>query len=188
VALAGRKQLADRLLLLARDETALQEVARLVRDAGTECLCVRGDLSTVAGAREAGDKLAEALRPSATLVQNAGLWPSRRELTEDGLERSFAVNCVGPLLMQEPLIARKLVDRIMVISAGLLVKGRFSPDRTPTGEDFSSWRTYCNTKLAFAIAAREISHATGALAPRWWRRPSMATGGVRAPPVVSFRS
>jgi NAD(P)-dependent dehydrogenase (short-subunit alcohol dehydrogenase family) len=103
------------------------------------------------------NRIAAMLPPSATLVHNAGIWPARRVLTSDGLETAFAVNCVGPLLMQQVLLDRQILDRVMVISAGLLVKGRYSAERTPTGLDFSSWRTYCTTKLAFSIAERDIA-------------------------------
>jgi NAD(P)-dependent dehydrogenase (short-subunit alcohol dehydrogenase family) len=45
----------------------------------------------------------------------------------------------------------------MVVSAGLIVKGRFDAARTPRGEDFSAIRTYCTTKLCFALAMRDIA-------------------------------
>jgi hypothetical protein len=45
----------------------------------------------------------------------------------------------------------------MVVGAGLMVKGRFDPARTPTGQDFSGFRTYATTKLCFAIAMREVA-------------------------------
>ena len=37
------------------------------------------------------------------LVHNAGLWPSRRVLTEDGLEAAFAVNHLAPFLLNHLL-------------------------------------------------------------------------------------
>ena len=146
-----------RLILSGRDDSSLNEVARRCEAEGTEAVVVRGDLSCLASARTLGEQLAHAIRPNATLVHNAGLWPSRRELTSDGLETAFAVNCVGPLVMQQVLIDHCLVRRVMVISAGLIVMGRYSEARTPTGLDFSSWRTYCTTKLAFATAQRDVA-------------------------------
>jgi NAD(P)-dependent dehydrogenase (short-subunit alcohol dehydrogenase family) len=146
-----------RLILSGRDDSSLSEVACRCEAEGTEAVVVRGDLSCLASARTLGEQLAHAIRPNATLVHNAGLWPSRRELTSDGLETAFAVNCVGPLAMQQVLLDRCLLGRVMVISAGLIVKGLYSEDRTPTGLDFSRWRTYCTTKLAFATAQRDIA-------------------------------
>lgn len=157
LALASRPLPSTRLILVARDEKKLGDVAQQVEASGTNALCIPGDLATLAGARTLGDHLADVIRPGSTLVHNAGIWPTCRELTPDGLETAFMVNCVGPLLMQQVLLDRQLLDRVMVISAGLLVKGRYSAERTPTGQDFSSWRTYCTTKLAFSIAERDIA-------------------------------
>lgn len=146
-----------RLILTARDEVLLYDVVQCIETAGGHAHCVPGDLSTLASARTLGENLASVVRTPATLVHNAGVWPARRELTPEGLETAFVVNCVGPLLMQQILLDRLLLDRVMVISAGLIVKGRYSGERTPTGMDFSSWRTYCTTKLAFAVAERDMA-------------------------------
>lgn len=97
--------------------------------------------------------------PGATLIHNAGLWPSKRELSPEGLETAFVTNHLAPLVMQQPLLDAKCLSRIMLVSAGLIVKGRFDATKTPTGEDFSSIRTYCNTKLCFALAMRDVAAA-----------------------------
>jgi short-subunit dehydrogenase len=142
-----------RLFLVARDATALQEVAQRCRNAQV----LPADLSSVANASELGLLLADRLQPGAVLVHNAGLWPSRRELTTDGYERAFAVNCAGPTAFQAPLLAAGKLSRVMVVSAGMIAAGRFDPDRTPSGRDFSAFRTYASTKRHFAEATRALS-------------------------------
>jgi NAD(P)-dependent dehydrogenase (short-subunit alcohol dehydrogenase family) len=92
----------------------------------------------------------------ATLVHCAGLWPEKRELV-DGLERAWVVNCAAPLSLTQALLAEKgYVKRILVIGAGLMIKGQVSA-RTPTGDDFHWMGTYASTKLAFAIAMRDVA-------------------------------
>jgi NAD(P)-dependent dehydrogenase (short-subunit alcohol dehydrogenase family) len=124
---------------------------------------VPGDLSSLAEARALGQRLADVAGEGATLVHNAGLWPAKRELGADGLERAFVVNHLAPLLMQRPLLDANRLRRVMVVSAGLIVKGRFDAARTPRGEDFSAFRTYCTTKLCFALATRDVAAAEPAL-------------------------
>jgi NAD(P)-dependent dehydrogenase (short-subunit alcohol dehydrogenase family) len=80
------------------------------------------------------------------LVHNAGLWPSHRVLNEDGFEQAFFTNHLAPFLLNHLLEGR--LRRVVQVSAGLYVKGRVDPDRTPTGEDFHAMKTYANTKLA----------------------------------------
>ncbi|HEY3445581.1 MAG TPA: SDR family NAD(P)-dependent oxidoreductase [Myxococcales bacterium] len=156
LALAPR---GDRLLLVARDGARLSGVVEEVKARGGRAEAVPGDLGSVAAARELGGRLAQAIGPGTTLVHNAGLWPTRREIGGDGLEAAFLVNHLAPLAMQEPLLESGKLSRILVVSAGLIALGRFDADRTPTGADFSTWRTYCSTKLAFAVALRDVSAA-----------------------------
>ncbi len=156
LALATR---GHRLLLVARDRAKLDEVVSSVSARGGNAIAIPGDLSSQAEARRLGMRLAAVAAPGATLVHNAGIWPHRKELNADGQEMAFAVNCVGPLQMQRQLIDAGCVARILVVSAGLVVQGRFDAARTPSGEDFSSLRTYCSTKLAFAVAMRDVAAA-----------------------------
>ncbi|WP_338866744.1 SDR family NAD(P)-dependent oxidoreductase [Myxococcus stipitatus] len=146
-----------RLILVARDRPRLEALASAIQKDGGEAIVVTGDLSTLSGARALGQRLVEQVTPGATLVHNAGIWPSRRELTVDGFETGFAVNHAAPLLMQQALLEAKRLRRILLVSAGLLVKGRFDAARTPIGEDFSSLRTYCDTKLGFALEMRDVA-------------------------------
>ncbi|MBX3188269.1 MAG: SDR family NAD(P)-dependent oxidoreductase [Labilithrix sp.] len=148
-----------RLVLVARDAAALETLAREVEARGAAAAVVPGDLGSLARARALGDRLATIARPGAALVHNAGLWPSERVITDGGLEAAFVVNHLGGLALQAPLLDARRLGRIMVVSAGLILKGRFDPQRTPTGADFSRLRTYCTTKLCFAIAMRDVAAA-----------------------------
>lgn len=155
--LAGRGD--HRLVLVARDAARLDALASAVEAKGTRALVVPGDLGHRAAARALGERLADVVAEGATLVNNAGLWPTARVVDEQGIEAAFVVNHLGQLLAQRPLIEARKLRRIMVVSAGLVALGRFDPERTPTGADFSRFRTYCTTKLCFAVAMRDLAAA-----------------------------
>lgn len=146
-----------RLILVARDAARLESMAGEVRALGSEAVTIAADLGSVSGARRLGQQLVAKVNAGATLVHNAGLWPSRRNFSPEGLESAFVVNHLAPLALQEPLLERGLLARIFVVGAGLMVKGRFDPGRTPKGADFSGFRTYCTTKLCFAVAMRDVA-------------------------------
>lgn len=147
-----------RLVLSARDRASLDGVQAEVQACSAhQVICVEGDLSSVAGARSLGERLASLARGQSILVHNAGLWPSSRELSPEGFERAFVVNHLGPMAMQAPLLAQGKLRRVLVVGAGLMIKGRFHAERTPYGADFSSWRTYCDTKLCFAVGMRAVA-------------------------------
>lgn len=146
-----------RILLVARSSAKLDALAAQVRHRDCQVLSYVADLSSVQGARALGRQLADVVQPGATLVHNAGVWPSQKELTFEGYEVAFATNCLGPLALQEPLLEKKLLARVLVVGAGLMSKGRFDAARTPRGADFSPLRTYCSTKLALAVAMRDVA-------------------------------
>lgn len=152
-AIAARATAGDRLFVLARH---VEHMAGM--RPSPEVLAVKLDLSDLEGARRVGVELAARLSNGAVLVHNAGLWPSRRVVV-DGLEAAFTVNCLGPLAFQRPMLDAGCLARVLVVGAGLLALGRFDPDRTPAGRDFSWFRTYCTTKLAGACAMRDVAKA-----------------------------
>jgi len=146
-----------RLVLVARDQARLDEVVRNCSALGGDAVAVAGDLGSRGEARALGRALAEQVHDGATLVHNAGIWPARRTRNREGLETAFVVNYLGGLELQRPLLGKGLLRRVMVVSAGLIAVGRFDPDRTPNGDDFSRFRTYCTTKLCFAVAMRDVA-------------------------------
>ncbi|MFD0855503.1 SDR family NAD(P)-dependent oxidoreductase, partial [Actinomadura adrarensis] len=116
---------------------------------GGDARLVVGDLSSVRTVRETAERLGETCPRIDVLVHNAGLWPNRRVLNEDGLEQSFATNHIAPFLLNmllEPVLLKSRT-RVVQVSAGLYVRGKVELDRTPTGLDFHPIRTYCDTKL-----------------------------------------
>ncbi|UJR84447.1 SDR family NAD(P)-dependent oxidoreductase [Sandaracinus amylolyticus] len=147
------------LVLVARDERALATTRDDVIARGGRAEIVPGDVGSLEGARRLVAALGERLSPGATLVQNAGIWPASRALGPDGLEQAFVTNHLGPLVVQRALLERALLARVLVVSAGLLIKGRFDAARTPSGDDFSAITTYATTKLCFALATRDDAAA-----------------------------
>ena len=122
---------------------ARAEAARLRTELGVDV--VLGDLSSRRTVAALAGELATLSRID-VLVHNAGVWPTRLVRNEDGLEESFAVNHLAPFQLNLALESR--LHRVVQVSAGLHVKGRVDPYRTPTGADFHRLRSYCDTKHA----------------------------------------
>jgi NAD(P)-dependent dehydrogenase (short-subunit alcohol dehydrogenase family) len=88
------------------------------------------------------------------LINNAGVWMTERQVNKDGIEMSFMVNYIAPYILSTsiaPLLERNGPSRIININAGLYVKGSVDIDKTPYGLDFSSFKTYANSKLCSAM-------------------------------------
>jgi hypothetical protein len=97
----------NRLVLVGRDQrkmnAAVDEVKRRAGVAAVpdSWLCEFGSQAQIR--KLASDVLAKYDRLD-VLVNNAGLATRRREVTEDGIERTFAVNHLGPFLLTNLLL------------------------------------------------------------------------------------
>ena len=81
----------------------------------------------------------------------------------NGLEQAFVTNHLAPFLLNhelEPLLVASGA-RVVQVSAGLYVKGRADPARTPTGLDFHPVRTYADTKLCNLLLVPDASPNAG---------------------------
>lgn len=155
-------QLGHRVVLVARDgDRGRAALAGLHELDGPRAELVVGDLADVAGVRDTAQALTEKCPEIDVLVHNAGVWPSRRQLNDDGVEQAFCTNHLAPFLLNHLLEPTLLASgtRVVQVSAGLYVKGRADPERTPTGADFHPMRTYADTKLCNLL-----------LLPLWARR------------------
>ena len=136
-----------RVFLVARDAEGGRRAERELSAVGDVKL-VSGDLSSPRTTRAAARQIVEACPQIDVFIHNAGVWPSRLERDEDGIERAFAVNHLAPFLLNhllQPALVRG--SRVVQVSAGLYVKGKVDPERTPTGGDFHAIKTYATTKL-----------------------------------------
>lgn len=116
---------------------------------------VYGDLSSRRTVASLVTELRDTCEVIDVLVHNAGIWPTRLTLNEDGVEESFAVNHLAPFQLNLALADR--LRRVVQVSAGLYVKGRVDLDRTPYGKDFHRMRTYCDTKRANLLLVPEFA-------------------------------
>lgn len=156
------------VVVVARDRAASEEVVRGIRERGGDALYVEGDVGCNRTTRALARDLLDACPRIDLLVHVAGIWPAKRELNEDGLEKAFAVNHVAPFLLNHLIEERLFASsgRVVQVSAGLYIKGRVDLAKTPTGEDFHALRTYANTKLANVMLVPRF-------AERWGDRASI---------------
>ena len=140
------------VVLVSRDrvkgETAVQEIYQANPSAQIDL--VLGDVGTTATTRQLAQDLLARYSNIHVLINNAGVWPTKRLINEDGLEQGFMVNHLAPMMLNQLLLdclKASAPARILNINAGLYVKGKVDLDKTPYGHDFHSIRTYATTKL-----------------------------------------
>lgn len=149
----------------ARGQSALDEIRRKTGNPAVNLII--GDLSTCAGVRATAEQILAQAPRIAALINNAGIWVMERILNADEIELTFFVNHLAPFLLTHLLLERlqaSAPSRVVNVNAGLYIFGRFDPVRTPTGADFSRFRTYPTSKLCGVYFTRELArrlHDTG---------------------------
>jgi NAD(P)-dependent dehydrogenase (short-subunit alcohol dehydrogenase family) len=133
---------------------------------------VVGDLSSLAGTREAA-AAATAAGPFDAVVHNVGVGGSdERHVTPDGLERIFQVNTVAPYLLTA-LVPRPA--RLVYLTSGLESRGRMRLDDLQHERGrWDGMQAYSDSKLHDVVLALAVSRLwpdvlSNAVDPGWIR-------------------
>jgi len=153
-ALAG---MGARVLMVCRDR-ARGEKARA--EIGGDTALHLADLSSQRSIRAlAAEVIAREPRLD-VLVNNAGGVNGRRELTEDGLEKTFATNHLAYFLLAElllPLLKQSAPSRILNVASTADRGGHIDFDNLQGERRYIGWRAYCTSKLCNATFTFELA-------------------------------
>jgi NAD(P)-dependent dehydrogenase (short-subunit alcohol dehydrogenase family) len=140
-----------------RGQAAIESIRKSAPDAQLEL--VLADLYSLAEVRKAGAALRERCARLDVLVNNAGLIHNTRELTVDGLEKTFALNHLAAFLLTyelRDLLAASAPARVVTVSSMGHRFARFSWDDLATMERWKgATGVYGASKLCNIWFARE---------------------------------
>jgi len=195
-----------RLVILGRSETRCRDTAHEIRcTTGNERVdYLLADLSSLAQTRAAAARFRERYERLDVLVNNAGAMFLDYGETEEGLERTFALNHLSGYF----LLTHELLDvleastpaRIVNVASGAHTTARLDFDNLQMRGNYAAFRQYSNSKLMNLLFTFELSRrleGTGvtanALHPgfvasnfgmtnnsTWWVRPVMTLGHLFA--------
>jgi NAD(P)-dependent dehydrogenase (short-subunit alcohol dehydrogenase family) len=97
------------------------------------------------------------------LVNNAGAVYARRELTDDGIERTLAVNHVAPFLLTQLLLPRLEASpaaRVVNVNSKVHEQGRLDPADLQPARGYHAMRAYGSAKLANLLWSYEQARRT----------------------------
>jgi NAD(P)-dependent dehydrogenase (short-subunit alcohol dehydrogenase family) len=158
-ALAGR---GARLVLACRDlgkaERVREDVA--ARSGNQDVHVLPLDLASFASIRALAASVHERLERLDVLVNNAGVFPGRKLLTEDGFEAQFGINHLGHFLLTHLLLDRLRAAapaRVITVTSRLHRFGSidFASFRGETA--YGPWRAYFQSKLANLLFSNELA-------------------------------
>lgn len=160
------------VLLHGRDRKKGRAVqAEIAEETGSDRLeLFIADLSSMQQVRSLAAEIMESHDRLHVLINNAGTFQPERKLTEDGLEATFAVNCLAPFLLTHVLLGLLKVSapsRIVNVASIAHLNGTLDPDNLQGNRYYDGFQAYANSKLAiilFTYALAERLQGTGVTA------------------------
>lgn len=138
------------------------------------------DLSSFVSVRRAAERIGEV----DVVINNAGVSPERRELSEDGWELHLAVNLLGPFLLTNLLLER-VRRRVVIVSSLAHRMGGFDFD--DPNYEHREWKkipAYSQSKLGGMLWGAELARrlrAAGAAADAQLSHPGWAATSIGNP-------
>ncbi|MDN3690079.1 SDR family oxidoreductase [Cyclobacterium jeungdonense] len=117
------------------------------------------DLSSQREIRKMAAGLKNSYSKLDVLINNAGGWFSTFALTEDGIERQWAINHLAPFLLTQqllPLLIQSEDPRIITVSSDSHFHGKIHFDDVNLRQNYHGLRAYAQSKLANVLFTREF--------------------------------
>jgi NAD(P)-dependent dehydrogenase (short-subunit alcohol dehydrogenase family) len=114
------------------------------------------DLSLLSETRTLGQRLVAGNPKIDLLINNAGAIFSQREETEEGHERTLALNHLSPFVLTETLLP-SLTGRIINVTSSTHHGAQLNLDDLGMAGNYSGWRQYQHTKLMNVLFTRKLS-------------------------------
>jgi len=195
----GLARLGHRVVLACRDpergEAARRDIAESTGNPAVELMIV--DLSRQASIRDFARAFLDAHRELHVLVNNAGIWSTRRRESAEGIEQTWAVNVLGYFLLTDLLLdrLRRSAPARIVNVASRLARDLDLEDVEFRRRPYSGVRAYAQSKqadrmLTWALARRLEGTAVtaNAMHPGGVNTPLFAKGGGMLAMAVSVLS
>ncbi|HZB91637.1 MAG TPA: SDR family oxidoreductase [Stellaceae bacterium] len=151
-----------RLILIGRDkargERALARIRQLVP--GAELGVRYADLSLLAEMKRLAAEIAAAEPRLDVLINNAGAMFTRRSVTADGLERTFALNHMAYFVLSNGLrasLAAAAPARIVNVASAAHRRNVLDFGDLQSARNYDGFRTYGRSKLANILFTRELA-------------------------------
>jgi retinol dehydrogenase 14 len=160
----GLARMGARVAVTGRDRDRADDAAAEIRAAAvggtSEPVVFIADLSCQSQVHRLADEVLEALPRVDVLVNNVGGYWHTRHITEDGLERTFAVNHLAPFLLTD-LLRDRLVEsgsgRVVTVASHAHAQGRIDFDDLQGEHGYSGARAYNQSKFANVLFSHELA-------------------------------
>jgi NAD(P)-dependent dehydrogenase (short-subunit alcohol dehydrogenase family) len=156
----GLARMGARVAVTGRDRGRTEAAAREVQSVGGEVELFVADLSSQSQLRGLAEEVLQCLPEIDVLVNNVGGFWSTRHVTEDGHERTFALNHLAPFLLTNLLLERMQHSagaRVVTVSSNAHTAGRIDFENLQGERSYSGAKAYNQSKLANVLFTYELA-------------------------------
>ena len=162
VAAVALAKMGARIVLVARDRFRGEVTFARLRDSapGTAHSVYFADLLRLAEMKRVAAEIADHESRIDVLINNAGALFAKRRLTEDGLERTFALNHMAYFVMTERLRERLLASgpaRIINTASAAHQDATLDFNDLQSAKNFRARKAYGQSKLCNILFTRELA-------------------------------
>jgi NAD(P)-dependent dehydrogenase (short-subunit alcohol dehydrogenase family) len=145
--------------LVGRDPERVGDVAREARAAGGGAPVHEhvADLTLMADVRALAEEVSGRYEHIDVLANNAGALFASRQVTSEGLERTFALNHLAPFLLTNLLRDRLRGGRVVTTASDAHTGGRLDLEDLQSERSYAAMRVYGTSKLCNILFTRELA-------------------------------
>jgi retinol dehydrogenase-14 len=146
--------------ITGRDAGRAEAAATEIRGQNADIDVFIADMSSLQEVRRLAAELAAQYTRINVLVNNVGGYWNHRQVTVDGLERTFALNHLAPFLLTNLLLERLIAGapaRVVTVSSNAQAMGRIDFDDLQGARSYSGARAYNQSKLANLLFSYELA-------------------------------
>ena len=121
---------------------------------------IRADMSSQDSIRQLADEFKAEHKKLHLLINNAGVYLTKRTTTPDGFESTFAVNHLGPFLLTSLLLdilKASAPSRIVNVTSDAHKGASIIFDDLRGEKRFSGWQAYSQSKMAMILFTHELA-------------------------------
>lgn len=159
-ALAIAKKGATVYLICRSEERGRQAQNSIIEQSdNNQVFLIQADLSSQNHLRKAADEIIAKVPKIDVLINNAAMVISQREMTEEGIEKQFAVNHLGYFLLTHlllPHLIKAKEARIVNVGSGNHFRGKIHFDDIHLENNYHPLRAYNQSKLANLLFTYEL--------------------------------
>ena len=172
VAAMALAKMGARIVLVARDKSRADATLALLRDSapGVAHAVYSADLLRLTEMKRVAAQIARQEPRVDVLINNAGALFGTRRLTEDGLERTFALNHMAYFVITAGLrerLSASAPSRIINTASAAHLRATLDFDDLQSAKSFGAVKIYGRSKLCNILFTRELAyrlHDTGVTA------------------------